>query len=123
MWFGRIEAMLDRVLESQARVEARLEVLMRQVDALIAKENAMSKQLDDLTAEVATVATVEQSAITLINGLAAQLAAAGTDPAKLQALHDSLKSSSDALAAAVATNTVAATPPVAPTTGTAAPTT
>jgi hypothetical protein len=34
-----------------------------------------------------------------------QLAAAGTDPAKLEALRSSLKSSADALAAAVAANT------------------
>lgn len=70
----------------------------------------MSKELDDLTAEVAQETTVENSAITLINGLAAQITAAGTDPAKLAALTASIKSSSDALAAAVTANT----PPVAP---------
>lgn len=75
----------------------------------------MSAELDALTAEVAAVTTVEQSAIALINGLAAQLAAAGTDPAKLQALHDSLAASSTALAAAVAANTPADPPaPVTP---------
>ncbi len=72
----------------------------------------MSKELDDLTAEVAAVTTVEQSAIALINGIAAQLAAAGTDPAKLSALTASLTASSTALAAAIAANTPAA--PVAP---------
>lgn len=61
--------------------------------------------LDDLTAQVAANTTVEQSAITLIQGLAAQLAAAGTDPAKLAALTSSLKTSADALAAAITANT------------------
>ena len=45
--------------------------------------------------------------VTLIKGLAAQIAAAGTDPAKLQALQASLKASADDLAAAIAANTVA----------------
>jgi hypothetical protein len=68
----------------------------------------MSQQLDDLTTEVTNATTVEQSAITLIKGLAAQLAAAGTDPVKLQALHDSLVASDAALATAVTANTPAA---------------
>ena len=64
----------------------------------------MSKQLDDLTAEVTNATTVQQSAIVLIQGFAAKLAAAGTDPVALQALHDSLLASDTALAAAVAAN-------------------
>lgn len=82
----------------------------------------MSQELDALTAEVAVVTNVEQSAITLINGLAAQLAAAGTDPVKLTALHDSLVASSTALASAVAANTPAAPAPAAPVTPPADPT-
>lgn len=65
----------------------------------------MAQELDDLTTEVAQVKTVEESAVTLIQGLAAQLAAAGTDPQKLADLRASLASSTDALAAAVAANT------------------
>ena len=61
--------------------------------------------LDDLTAQVAANTTVIGSALTLIKGFSAQLAAAGTDPAKLAALQASLKTSDDALAAAVAANT------------------
>lgn len=68
----------------------------------------MSKELDDLTAEVAANNAIEESAITLINGLAAQIAAAGTDPAKLQALTDSLTAESANLAAAITANTPAA---------------
>lgn len=70
----------------------------------------MSQQLDDLTTEVTNATTVEQSAVTLIQGLAAQLAAAGTDPVKLQALHDQLVASDATLAAAIAANTPAAPP-------------
>jgi hypothetical protein len=68
----------------------------------------MSKSLDDLTASVARNTSVEQSALTLIQGFSAQLAAAGTDPAKLDALKAQLDTSDDALAAAVLANTPAA---------------
>lgn len=68
----------------------------------------MSQQLDDLTAEVTNATTVEQGAITLIQNIAAQLAAAGTDPVKLQALKDQLSTSDAALAAAITANTPAA---------------
>jgi len=63
--------------------------------------------LTALTAEVERNTSVEKSALTLIQGFAAQLAAAGTDPVKLQALQDQLKSNDDELAAAVAANTPA----------------
>lgn len=66
--------------------------------------------IDDLTAQVAANTTVIGSALTLIQGLAAALAAAGTDPVKLAALQASLKQSDDDLAAAVAANTPAAPP-------------
>ncbi len=64
--------------------------------------------IDDLTAQVAQNTTVEASAVTLIEGLAAQIAAAGTDPTKLAALTTSLNTSATALAAAITANTPAA---------------
>lgn len=68
----------------------------------------MSAELDNLTTEVTNATTVEQSAITLIQGLKASLDAAGTDPVKLKALSDSLAASDANLAAAIAANTPAA---------------
>jgi hypothetical protein len=70
--------------------------------------------LAPLTAAIASNTTVIGSALTLINGFAAQLAAAGTDPTKLADLAASLKTSDDALAAAVAANTPAASQPSGP---------
>ena len=70
----------------------------------------MSQELDALEAEVSRNTTVDQSAITLLQGLAAQIEQLKTDPVKLQALADSMRGSSDALAAAVAANTPAAPP-------------
>ncbi len=87
MWCKRIERKLDRIL------------------FLLEEEMA---DLTSLIAQVAENTTVEASAITLINGLAVQIAAAGTDPTKLAALQTQLKTSSDALAAAITANTPAA---------------
>lgn len=64
--------------------------------------------LDELEKQVAATATVEASAVALIQGIATQLAAAAGDPVKVAALAASLKSSTDALAAAVQANTPAA---------------
>ena len=63
----------------------------------------MSIELDRLTNEVAETAGVVDSAIVLIAGLRDAIIAAGTDPAALTALADSLDSQQAALAAAVAT--------------------
>jgi len=87
-----------------------LRQVMAKLDVLTNKENTIMSALDDLTAQVAQNTTVIGSALTLIQGLAAQLAAAGTDPVKLAALQASLKQSDDDLAAAVAANTPAAPP-------------
>lgn len=68
----------------------------------------MSAELDALTANVTRINTVADSAITLLQNIKARLDAAGTDPAALQALSDSLGSESDKLAQAVVANTPAA---------------
>jgi len=79
----------------------------KKLNYLIEKEERMSNELINLEAEVAETNEVMASAIMLIEGIAAKLEAAGTDPVKLAALTISLNSSSEALAAAVAVNTIA----------------
>lgn len=64
--------------------------------------------LSGLTAQVTANTDVEASAVTLLNGLAAQIAQLKTDPAALQALSDQLKNSADSLSAAIVANTPAA---------------
>jgi predicted nucleic acid-binding Zn-ribbon protein len=108
------------VHESQAdRIEQRLERIERQLDNLMAlgittlkQELRMSKNLDDLTTQVAANTDAEQSAVVLLNQLHQLLVDAGTDPAKLDALKSQLSSSKEALAAAIVANT-----PSAPTDG------
>lgn len=82
----------------------------------------MSQELDQLTVQVHSNTDVVQSAITLINGIAARISAAGTDPAALSALTTELNAQDAALAAAVAANTPAAAPTGTDTVGAASST-
>lgn len=104
-------------------VIASLEELHRKLDHISfvlryisVKEANVSAELDALKAQVTETTTIEQSAITLLQGLAAQIEALKNDPAALAALANDLHSSSDALAAAVQANTppAAAAPPQEP---------
>ncbi len=69
---------------------------------------------EDLQAQVALTVSVEASALTLIEGLAAKLEAAGNDPVQIAAIVGQLKASSDGLAAAILANTPAAPAPTEP---------
>jgi peptidoglycan hydrolase CwlO-like protein len=85
---------------------------------LLAHMEKIMSAIDDLATAVAAEDTVIDSAIALLQGLSAALAAAGTDPAKLAALQTDITTKTQALAAAVAANTPAAAPaptPAAPT--------
>lgn len=91
---------------------ARLTRIENAINGMVKTEAKIMSALTDLQAQVTANTTVEGSAVTLIQGIAKQLAdaiAAG-DPAALAALSTNLKTSADALAAAVAANTQA--PPV-----------
>lgn len=95
-------ARADTGLQTQQdRIEAK-------IDQLLKNERTIIMDLTTLQAQVEQTLTVEQSAVTLINGLAAQIAAAADDPAKVSALAAQLKSSADTLAAAITANTPAA---------------
>jgi hypothetical protein len=91
---ARIERKVDRLVVGQSRI--------------IHMEEEEMADLSALTAEVTRNTEVDQSAIALLTGLAAQIEALKTDPAALQVLADQLKGSSDSLAAAVVANTPSA---------------
>lgn len=92
------------------RIEQRLDTISHQLVRIIYAQEAQVSALTDLQAQVQHTTDVEMSAIVLIEGIAAQLAAAiaANDPAALTALQTQLASSADALAAAVTANTAAA---------------
>jgi hypothetical protein len=94
-----------------------LQTILEQLDILNWKADRIMSDLTSLTAAVTAETTVEASAVTLLNQLAADIAAAGTDPVALAAIVTNIQTSSTALAAAITADTPAApvTPPVTPT--------
>ena len=78
---------------------------------VLANQEIQMAAIDDLAAAVAKEDTVIQSAITLIQGIPALIAAAGVDPVKLAALQTDITAQTAALSAAVAANTPAAPAP------------
>jgi len=96
-------------------LKGRLVQIQSSLEALLKRSGAMAGELKALQDRVTEVTTVEQSAITLIQGLKQQLdaAIASGDPAALQALSDQLGTSDATLAKAITDNTPAASPPPA----------
>lgn len=85
-----------------------LNSIRRKLGAVIEGEIIMAVELESLRAEVARNTDVDASAVALLTGLSAKIQAlidGGSNPAELQAFADSLKGSSDSLAAAVVENT------------------
>jgi hypothetical protein len=104
----------ERFLDTMLWLVSCLQRVDAKLDKLLQGANVIMADLSELTAEVTRNTSVEQSALTLIQGLAAQIAAAGTDPVKLKALQVQLTANDDALAAAIAANTPAAPPTPTP---------
>jgi prefoldin subunit 5 len=98
-------------LTAYERITKRLERIEDKLDQLrglfTQAREAIMADLDSLAEEVERNTAVDQSAITLLNGLAAQIESLKSDPAALQALVDDLRASSTNLANAVAANTPA----------------
>ena len=82
--------------------------LNRILNAITKLETKLANEMEDLTTQVTQTNTVIDSAIVLIQGIKAQLDAAGNNPVLLKALRDSLDTSEQALAAAIVANTPAA---------------
>jgi hypothetical protein len=100
---GRLEEYLLK--KKFKKVFKKLDTIMSILDHIQLEEKSMSVQLDRLTVEVSEIGTVVDSAIALLEGLAARLAEIANDPAAITALADELDLKANALAAAVAANT------------------
>ena len=98
-------------IKPDPEVRARLDDILDQLGLVVSTQETMMAAIDDLQAAVAAEDTVIDSAITLIQGIPALIAAAGVDPARLAALQSDITAKSSALAAAVAANTPAAPTP------------
>ena len=112
----RIDLHLHVHQDGQSDTAAKLDSILALLGGIKAQEDTMTKELTDLVAQVAASTQVEQSAVTLIQGLADQIAAAKDDPAQIAKLSADLKAGTDALAAAITANTPAAPPVPAPAT-------
>ena len=94
-----------------ARIDLQNQQQTALLNSLSIGAQIMSAEMDTLTAQVTANTSVEQSALTLIQGIAAQVADAAGDRTKSLALANTLKSSADALQAAITANTPASPPP------------
>lgn len=100
------EALLRQLLSSVQRLESK-------VDLLLAKEEAMGQEVDNLVSAVARETSIEQSAITLITNLAVRIREASVDP-RVQAMADEINANADRFAQAITANTAAETPAETP---------
>ena len=82
--------------------------ILKQLSLIFKNQQNMTSELEILTAAVEKNGSVIESAVTLLNGLKAQLDKAGTDPVALKALSDQLGTETASLAAAVVANTIPA---------------
>ena len=89
-------------------IHRKLDIVLARLGHVERDTHSMTKELEDLKAQVQANTDAEQSAITLLKSLSDQLTAAADDPAAVRALADQLKSSGDSLAAAIVANTRAA---------------
>ena len=99
---------LSTVLEIFWGINTKLDQVLKALGDVKKQEVVLSAELDALTAQVKASTDVEASAVILIQGLAAKITAAQTDPVALKALASSLNAEAATLAAAVAANTPAA---------------
>ena len=95
-------------------IHANQHIIIGMLRSVLTKESQMAVNIDALTAEVANNSTVTGSVVTLLQKLAAEIAAIppSTDPttqAALDALTATLTSNDATIAAAVTANTPAAT--------------
>lgn len=75
--------------------------------SILKKLDIMADKFDVLTTEVGDLGTVVDSAVTLLDNIADQIAEAKDDPAQIQVIVDNLRAKKANLAAAVAKNTAA----------------
>jgi chromosome segregation ATPase len=107
----------NKLMAQLSALQSQMTSIQAGIRKLLIQENQQMSALDDLKAAVQQTQDIEQSATTLIQGIAQQLSdalanntAASNDPA-LAALRDQLNSSAAELSAAITANTQAATNP------------
>ena len=85
--------------------ETAIAAILYSINSLNLRIIKMASTVDTLVAEVAAQTTVIGSAVTLLKDLHDRLVTAGNDPVALAKLATDIQANTDALAAAVQTNT------------------
>jgi len=98
-----IERKQDAILQNQSDIIEQQHLILKLI-------SIMNTALQNLQNEVGNNTDLQQSAISLIQGLAQQIKDNADDPVAIKALADQIHSNSAALAAAIAANTPAAPP-------------
>jgi hypothetical protein len=100
----------------------RLERIEHKLNKLLQKVNILMATIQDVVTEVAAETTVNQSIVTLLDGIAAQLTAANNsgNPAAVDAVIASMQSNSKILTDAILANTPVVVVPT-PTVGSSVP--
>jgi hypothetical protein len=91
-----------------AALSSKLDDQTKLLLSLMTKVNSIMATMQDVQAAVAAETTIDASAVALIKGLAAQVAALAPNQAAIDALASQIQAQSADLAAAVASNTPAA---------------
>lgn len=108
-----IDQRLDRIERQLAEISIMLGHLMRAERLDLLLEKIILDNLAELTAVAEKTEGTMDSAIVVIRGIAARIAAAGVDKVKLKALVDALDARANALAFAIDADATGA-PPVVP---------
>jgi polygalacturonase len=103
-----LEDMLYEIARGIGMVLHNQHVLYDKLVSIDRKEQAEMATLDDLTQAVADATTVDESIIVLLDNIAAQLANAQQDPARIQSVIDTINAEKQRVADAVVRNTSAA---------------
>lgn len=97
-----------------SRIERKIDRILRHLNIIENLEIHEMATLAELTAQAEKTEGTIDSAIVVINGIAARIEAAGTDPVALQAVVDGLKGRADALAFAIDADAQGTGPTVPP---------
>lgn len=97
----------NNLMQLLYNMQSQLAHLQTSINIILTQERNTMAALDDLQAQVQANTNLEQSAVTLIQGLAKQItdAVANNDSSALQALASQLNSSAAALGSAITANT------------------
>lgn len=99
---------LDRIERAVTRLAQRVDLLLSLARAQLAEQADMAVSLDDITQHVTEIESVDQSAIELLKKLADKVGSLEPTQEAIDALAARIRTSAEALAAAVTANTPAA---------------